>query len=37
MILDTIAIIIFVFVLVSPPLIYMLDRFGFESADGRKL
>ncbi len=29
--LDTIAIVIFILVLISPPLIYMLDRLGFES------
>ncbi len=31
--LDTIAIVIFILVLVSPPLIYMLDRLGFESVN----
>jgi len=29
--LDTLAILILFFVVVSPPLIYMLDRLGFES------
>ncbi len=31
--LDTLAILILLFIVISPPVIYMLDRLGFESVD----
>lgn len=31
--LDTLAILILLIVAISPPIIYMLDRLGFESVD----
>ncbi len=34
--LDTMALLFFLFVLISPPLIYLVDRWGFESVDTQR-